>query len=60
MKHYFATDGNYGDGEGILVIDTDLFTQNDWIAIDEELDCYRVELAKTIYDIAKRKQDNNG
>lgn len=50
MKHYFATDGNYGDAEDLVVIDSDLFTEDDWTAIGEELDYYRIELAKTIYD----------
>jgi len=50
MKHYFATDGNYGDAEDLVVIDTDLFTEEDWENISSELDYYRVELAKTIYD----------
>jgi hypothetical protein len=49
MKHYFATDGNYGDAEDILVIDSDLFTNEDWINISEELDSYRIDLAKSIY-----------
>jgi len=57
MKHYFATDGNYGDGEGILVIDTDLFTDEDWTNINEELDYYRIELAKSIY---KHRQKEAG
>lgn len=50
MIHYFATDGNYGDGEDILLIDTDLFTDEDWINISEELDYYRIDLAKSIYE----------
>jgi len=50
MKHYFATDGNYGDAEDLVVIDSDLFTNEDWINISEELDYYRIDLAKSIYD----------
>lgn len=49
MEHYFATDGNYGDATDILVIDSDLFTNEDWISISEELDYYRATLAKEIY-----------
>lgn len=48
MKHYFATDGNYGDAENILVVDTDNFTNEDWIAISEELDYYRTDLVREI------------
>jgi hypothetical protein len=48
MKHYFATDGNYGDAEDLVVIDTDLFTEEDWTSISEELDNYRSHYAKII------------
>jgi hypothetical protein len=56
MKHYFATDGNYGDAEDILVIDSDLFTNEDWINISEELDYHRAELAQTIYKQRLKEQ----
>lgn len=50
MIHYFATDGNYGDGEDILLIDTDLFTDEDWDEIESQPDNDRLETAQEIYN----------
>ena len=48
MEHYFAEDGNYGDATNLVVINTDLFTDEDWLSISEELDSYRSHYAKII------------
>ena len=48
MKHYFATDGNYGDADDIFVVDTDEWTNEDFIAVSEEIDYYRIDLAREI------------
>jgi len=45
MGHYFATDGNYGDGEGILLLDTNDWTEEMWEAIDEATDSMRIVIA---------------
>jgi hypothetical protein len=50
IKHYFAIDGNYGDADGIVLVDTSLFTDEDWTNISEELDYARTDLAKNIYE----------
>lgn len=47
-KHYFASDGSYGDGEDILVIDTDQWTDEDWQEVEEATDLYRREVAHDI------------
>jgi len=45
MKHYFATDGNYGDAEGIGITVTDNWTEAHWELIDEALDADRITIA---------------
>lgn len=52
MNHYFADDGNYGDANGLVVIDTALFTDEDWTLIEEATDWDRPKLAR---DIALQK-----
>ena len=42
---YFATDGSYGDATDLIVIDTDLFTEEDWDEIQNASDAERAELA---------------
>ena len=46
--HYFALDGNYGDAEGLLVADSDLFTAEQWQEIEESTDTTRLEYARSI------------
>ena len=54
-KHaYFAQDGSYGDALGMVIIDTILWTADDWEAMDEAIDYERVELAQRINDRIKR------
>lgn len=45
---YFATDGNYGPAQGLVIIDTSDFTDTDWEAIDIVPDSMRIEIAKRI------------
>jgi hypothetical protein len=52
MNHYFADDGNYGDANGLVVIDTALFTDEDWSLIEEATDWDRPKVAR---DIALQK-----
>ena len=47
---YFALDGNYGDADGIVIVDTSGWTEDDWTAIDEVGDSDRANLA---YALAK-------
>lgn len=45
---YFATDGSYGDATDLIVIDTDLFTEEDWDEIQNASDADRADLAYEI------------
>lgn len=47
---YFAQDGSYGDALGMAIIDTALWTAEDWEAMDEAIDYERVALAQQIND----------
>lgn len=47
-KAYFAQDGNYGSADGITVVDTEEWTDEDWQAIDECLDDERPWQAELI------------
>lgn len=43
--HYFSPDGNYGDSEGLLIVDTSKWSHSMWVAIEEQVDDDRVALA---------------
>jgi len=45
---YFATDGNYGDAEGIVIIDTQSWTEDEWTIIDETPDRQRASVALSL------------
>ena len=45
---YFAKDGNFGDAEGIELIDTSNFNDDDWQSIWEASDNNRVSTALEI------------
>lgn len=45
---YFASDGNYGGADGMVVIDTKQWTERDWGFIEESSDEYRPHLAMII------------
>lgn len=48
MNHYFADDGNYGDANGLVVIDTGHFTDEDWTLIEQTSDWQRAVVARDI------------
>ena len=35
MNHYFATDGNYGNAENLVIIDTADWTEDEWDIIEQ-------------------------
>ena len=45
MKHYFAKDGNYGEDDGNISIETDSWTEGHWELISEALDAHRIVIA---------------
>lgn len=45
---YFAVDGSYGSGEGIVIVDTSKWTEDDWEAIEAEDEYFRPRLAQQI------------
>lgn len=46
--HYFATDGNYGNAENLLVCDTDNWHESDWLRIEHTTDQDRIVVALEI------------
>jgi hypothetical protein len=42
---YFAMDGNYGEAQGMVVIDTTKWSEDDWTQIDEAGDSDRAQVA---------------
>jgi len=50
MPTYFAMDGNYGDAERFLVVDTSNWDDDDWAAIEYAKDEERLEIARQIDD----------
>lgn len=44
-KHYFATDGNYGGADGLVVVDTSDWTEDEWDAVDNARDNERPAIA---------------
>jgi hypothetical protein len=40
--HYFAEDGNYGSAEGLIVVDSSTFTEEEWEEIDSLPDNDRI------------------
>ena len=45
---YFAEDGNYGNADGILVLETTLWSELDWQMVDEVSDGARPTVARLI------------
>ena len=56
-KMYFAADGSYGDATDMLIVDTDLFTQEDWDEIDNASDSERSDLAQQIATMKKETEN---
>lgn len=46
--HYFAVDGSYGHAEGIEIIETEKWTEDDWDLIAETADSERAAFARDI------------
>jgi len=46
--HYFAGDGNFGSSEGLAVLDTSQWTEDDWMEIENVSDDMRADLARQI------------
>ena len=46
--HYFATDGNYGDVDGLVIIETTRWTELDWEDLEGSSDELRPATAETI------------
>jgi hypothetical protein len=45
-KYYFADDGNYGDAEGLLVVDDNDFSTAEWEVIETAHDSERLWLVR--------------
>jgi len=43
--YYFAADGNYGDAEGLVVVDVSAWSKENWVEVSDEYDRYRAETA---------------
>lgn len=50
VLHYFALDGNYGNADGIVIVDTSDWSEDDWSAIEMAGDSDRASVA---YALAK-------
>lgn len=57
MNHYFADDGNYGDANGLVIINTDYFTEDDWTLIEEASDWDRPRVAREIASTKLTEED---
>ena len=42
---YFALDGNYGEAQGMVVVDTTKWSEDDWTQIEEAGDSERAQVA---------------
>ena len=54
-KHYFALDGSYGDATEILIVDTSLWTEQDWTYVSEGDDMGRIQRAQDVLDYATQE-----
>lgn len=48
VTHYFSDDGNYGEADKLVVIETSSWDENDWDEIEETPDWDRPRVAKII------------
>jgi len=48
MNHYFATDGNYGNAENLVIIDTTDWTEDEWDIIDQSPENDRTKIAQQL------------
>ena len=54
--HFFSNDGSYGDAKGILIVDTDQWSEEDWRDIDDACDMTRLAIAKEIEEKHRDKR----
>lgn len=52
---YFAEDGNFGDADGLVVIETTKWTDNDWEELESASDWERPKTAEIISNKYKNK-----
>lgn len=45
---YFAADGNYGDAEGLVMIDTTDWTEDEWMTIEYAPENERARIAQEL------------
>ena len=55
---YFAMDGNYGDADGIVLVETSTFSESEWTEIENASDNERATLAMEIADRYKSTPDD--
>lgn len=55
---YFAMDGNYGDADGIVLVETSTFSEDEWTEIEYASDNERATLAMEIADRHKIEPDD--
>lgn len=51
--HYFAADGNFGNADELLVVDTSDWTDEDWERIEEAYDFQKPYVASAIRAVKK-------
>ena len=47
-SHYFASDGNYGSANNVVILETGHWDADDWTAIEESWDGDRISTALEI------------
>jgi hypothetical protein len=57
MNTYFAEDGAYGNATGLVIIDTENWTTEDWDLMDDTQDWDRPRVARDIA-LTKITEDN--
>lgn len=55
IVHYFAEDGNFGEADGLVIIETSSWKDTDWAEIDETSDENRPKTAEIISNKYKKK-----
>lgn len=48
QTHYFAGDGNYGGADRVAILETEHWTEDDWLRIEEAYDLDRISVALDI------------
>lgn len=55
---YFAMDGNYGDADGIVLVQTEEWTEAEWDMVETCTDSERADLAVEISQNHKSEPDD--